>query len=253
MLIKTKNQQYGFDFYYDSNDDFVGKQIAAANYEPYESKLFLENLKPNSILFDVGANIGYYSLLASSKILDGEIISFEPYLPIFEVLNENIKLNNIRNVHTYNTAIANYKGSSKLFLASDNQGDHRLYHTPGRNHVDVPVISIDLFIAESQIVPTIIKIDTQGFDYYVLLGLENLLQSSGELIIFTEFWIYGNIQSGVDSIRYFDFLRYHFSDIRYIDESTNTSYEVDFDFIKNECLKYNNFNHVNLFCKKLSQ
>ncbi len=51
-------------FWYQWDDKFIGQRIALGKYEPYLAKLILEKIKPESVMVDVGANIGYYSLLA---------------------------------------------------------------------------------------------------------------------------------------------------------------------------------------------
>ena len=64
-LNKTKLEK--FDFWFRADDKYVGQRIALGKYEEYESMLMISQVNTNSVVVDVGANIGYYTLLLSRK------------------------------------------------------------------------------------------------------------------------------------------------------------------------------------------
>ena len=250
MLTLGHNNRFNFDFYYNNNYKYVGCQIAYDNYEPFESQLFIDSIRSDSVLLDVGANIGYYTILGSKIITTGDIYSFEPCRLNYQLLEMNILKNRIKRTHPYRMAISNKSGKAGLYLSEDNAGDHQLYFNPDRISEEVETISIDEFIEDHNVHPDIIKIDTQGFDYFVLLGMSNLISRKSTLTIFTEFWNHGNLAANVSPINYFGFLKHNFNSVHYIDELKETTYPVDYTFIEEECKKYEGKNHINLLCKK---
>ena len=93
-------------------------------YEKFSSDLFLNYIKEDSTVVDVGANYGYYSLLAATKNKSGVVYSFEPVKENFDVLNKNIKENDFLNVKTFNLAISDDSGEKNFNVteASDSSG-----------------------------------------------------------------------------------------------------------------------------------
>ena len=253
IIVEGRSQKYGFDFCWASDDHFVGEQIAQDTYESYESDLFLNCLSADSVLVDVGANIGYYTLLASKKIIDGKIYCFEPNGQNFHLLELNIVKNGIRNAVLSKSAISNERGTKRLYLSKSNWGDHQLYSSSNRATENVEVDSIDNLDKAFIINPTVVKIDTQGLDYLVLKGMEQTIAKSHHLTVFTEFWIHGNNSAGIDSLDYFNTLHSLFDTVHFIDEHQRATYPVSFEFVENECSKYEFMNHVNFLCVKGSQ
>lgn len=253
MIQSSKSVKYGFNIWWDSDDSFVGKVVAEDNYEPFESDLFLNFILPDSVVIDVGANIGYYSLLAAKKLdakRGGVLFAFEPEQRNFELLEKNIDLNRVETVVPMNQAIALENGSMDLFLSKTNKGDHQLYFSPERERQTVKTVSLDGFIHERSIHPTVLKVDTQGYDFLILKSAAKYIQSVEHLVLFTEFWDYGNRHADLNSKEYFDFLQDSFKEVLYIDEEKQKTYPVDFDFMLKVCEKYNNYGHGNLLCIK---
>ena len=70
------------------------------------------------MFLDIGANIGYFSLLAANHSPAVKIISFEPAKEIFQKLSENISINNIKNITTVNAAVGEINEEKDLFLST---------------------------------------------------------------------------------------------------------------------------------------
>ena len=122
-LVKTKLQN-GMDFWYRDDDKYIGERIALQKYEEYESILILKQVDKKSVVVDVGANIGYYTLLLA-KICK-KVYAFEPDFECFEILKKNIKENKLKNVILINKAVSSKKGEENFIVDKDNFGNSRL-------------------------------------------------------------------------------------------------------------------------------
>ncbi len=111
---------------------FINSQMDLSYYEksnPSNSliKEYLDKLKAGDNFIDVGANIGYYSLLASGKVgISGAVYSFEPSTREYKRLIDNIKLNNCSNVTPYNIALSDHSGETELHVSEGHTGLNKM-------------------------------------------------------------------------------------------------------------------------------
>ena len=144
-------------------------QMSLFDYDPIETDIVKSNVKKNDIVVDVGANIGYYTLLMA-KI--GAIVnSYEPALNNFKLLQKNVQQNNFsQNITLHNKAVSNFIGTSKLYLQKNNTGGHQLGFDPFQtdNSIEVPVTKINLDKIDFA------KIDVEGSELNVLKGMKVL-------------------------------------------------------------------------------
>jgi tRNA G37 N-methylase Trm5 len=106
-------------------------------YEEYETDLIKKEIDRGDVVLDLGANIGYYTLLFAKKVGDeGRVYAFEPDPTNFSLLKKNVEINGYRNVVLIQKAVSNKNGKLKLYLNEDNKGDHRFYnsHDGRKNH-----------------------------------------------------------------------------------------------------------------------
>jgi FkbM family methyltransferase len=161
-----------------------------AVYEPLETNLFRNALKPGMVFFDVGANMGYYSLLASKRVApNGSVHAFEPSPVQFNHLELNIGINRADNIVLNKCAVAESSGDRELFLSEGwNQGIHSLGKTSGQeSSCRVPCVSIDDYIAGKGIESVdAIKVDVEGAELFVFKGAERVLGSSPPGLILFE-------------------------------------------------------------------
>ena len=121
------------------------------------------------IVIDVGANIGYYTLLMAKS--DAYFHSYEPELNNFKLLEKNVFENNlISNVSLYNKAVSNFEGFSKLYLSNETTGEHKLNFDrfQNNNFIQVEVTKINLDKIDFA------KIDVEGEELHVLQGMKQL-------------------------------------------------------------------------------
>ena len=116
-------------------------EISLRPYEPIETEIVKTHVKKNNIVVDIGANIGYYTLLMALN--QAKVFSYEPEPKNFKLLQKNVNLNNFSsNVKLYNKAVSNYNGFSKLFLAKGAPGMHTLSNNRfDSNSIDVNFIN----------------------------------------------------------------------------------------------------------------
>ncbi len=176
--------------YVRAEDGGVAHQlIMYREYEMYESQLVREYLKPGMTVYNIGANLGYYTLLASEYVgANGSVYAFEPAPENFELLTRTVSENKLTNVELLPSAVGAAKGNATLSLSRTNSGDHQLRDVASRNHIVVDVASIDVFISEGHAAPDAIIMDVQCSELDVLRGASRLLASDSPLLLFTEFW-----------------------------------------------------------------
>lgn len=156
--------------------------------ENFETSLIQDKVKPGMTVIDIGANLGYYTLMFADSVgKTGRVYAFEPDPDNFQLLQKNIRLNGFKNVVCINQAVANKIGSAQLFLCQEHKGSHSLYD-PGeaRNKIKVAVTTLDKFVGR-KIKPNLVKLDTEGAEYLVFKGMDKMIKSSKKLQIICEF------------------------------------------------------------------
>jgi FkbM family methyltransferase len=173
----------------DSSEYIQGHLYAFDCFEPSTIHLIEKITEKGDNIFDIGANIGYLSLIfARATGNNGKVLSFEPEEKNFNDLVENITLNNWTNIEPIKLAISNNKSQLKLFKSKDNnKGSHSTIFNPDILDEDyelVETITIDEFIEIKSITKIdIIKIDVEGAEYEVLDGMNRILSEIKPIII----------------------------------------------------------------------
>ena len=160
-------------------------------WEPMVTKLFLDLLRPGMIVLDIGAAFGYYTLLSADKVGErGKVISFEPEPSNFEIIEKNIFLNGFqKRVMLINKAVADKEGTALLHYKKDYVcGAPSLVGSSQEKTIKVETITIDNFLHINNIKNIdIVKIDVEGYEPFVIKGMENTIQYTKRLIIILEF------------------------------------------------------------------
>jgi len=158
-------------------------------YEPFETQLFLKEVKKGQTVVDIGANIGYYTLLAARLVGPrGKVYAFEPDPANFALLKKNVETNGHSNVVLVNSAVSDKTQRAKLFLNPTNKGDHRLYDSKdGRPSVPVQTLRLDDFFRQLDKKVDLIKMDIQGSEAKAFDGMKGLLAKNKSVKLVTEF------------------------------------------------------------------
>lgn len=181
LVARLPEQQLRFKV---KTEDVVGRHIY--KYHVHEAALtaFLAktlSFEPGDVAIDIGANIGWYSMLLDRLSPDGvDIFSFEPDPLNFELLTENIRLNDARRVVATQKALASAEGVMQLYRHdSSNLGRHSLLQMQDGTGIDVQTTTLDRFWAERELgerVPRFIKIDIEGYELHALRGAGDVLE-----------------------------------------------------------------------------
>lgn len=152
------------------------------------AKLLKKFVKKETVVIDLGANIGYYTILSAELVgKTGHVYSFEPEPHNFSLLSKNIKTNNLTNVTLEQKGVADKNYQARLYL-SDSNTDHRIYKVENdRKSVEIQVIKLDDYFPDGIKKPCFIKSDIQGADIKAIEGMKKLLQNSRDLILFFEY------------------------------------------------------------------
>ena len=135
-------------------------------------------LKPGDVFVDVGANIGYFSVLAASVVgPTGAVFAFEPDPENYRLLKANVTLNDMADcVSPVQSALSDVSGDGRLYLSADNLGDHQLFvGDESRESVSVAMLRGCEYLAEKTSRIDLVKIDVQGSEHHALVGLMPLL------------------------------------------------------------------------------
>lgn len=156
------------------------------NYEdPEIVKTFCSWLKPDTVFYDLGGNVGFHALLANRFISTGKIFSFEPVPFIRAIFEQHIELNKKfiqhKNISILPFAISDHE-KEIVFSNDPNQRDGNTYIKSAENFVnadqriEVKCFSIDELLLQGYAAPDIIKIDVEGAELDVLKGAINTLK-----------------------------------------------------------------------------
>ena len=178
----------GFRMYLDEPDSL--RLSVTREFEPSETRFFRGHVQPGQVVVDVGANIGYFTLLFARQVgPTGHVYAFEPEPRNFELLERNIALNRLSNVTAFQRAAWHEPSALTLYLNEENRGDHRAYPSEeSRASVTIEAGPIDDCLAGLDRPIDIVKIDIQGAEYNAVRGMSGLLRKSPDVQVLTEFW-----------------------------------------------------------------
>jgi len=173
--------------------DSIGRVLAISGvWEPNVTAAFRDRLATKDVCVDVGAHIGYFTLLASKLVgPDGHVYAFEPSPSNYDALCANIALNGVTNVSAFQLAVG------------ETAREARLYEGPGTNTgratlrsslVDdqAPAVTVEVRPLTSNIAREdlsrirVVKIDVEGYELEVLRSLAPLVELGEPLAVFVE-------------------------------------------------------------------
>ena len=149
--------------------------------------------KQGDIVIDIGANIGRYTIISSKRVgTKGKVVAIEAHPGNFEILNRNIKLNQLTNIIPLNYAAYSKETKIKLYVPDEESG-YTIYHTlmerTGKKFVEVNANTLDYLLQLNEIRQeevNWIKIDVEGAEFEVLKGATNVLSKSKDIALLIE-------------------------------------------------------------------
>ena len=193
-------------------DQMIQRQLYFwGSYEAEYCAHWMRIARESHTIFDVGANVGLYALLAAKTNPSAKIHAFEPTPAVLELLRANIALNNLGNIKVNSTAVGKICGEAVLrqCRGSDgaNEGMNYIHKDCSESeHSDQPVkiVSIDEYCKTNGIERIdLMKMDIEGGEYDALLGAQTLLESQSIDCLFIEFmeWAANRSGSSTEDIR----------------------------------------------------
>ncbi|MGC5775195.1 FkbM family methyltransferase [Paenibacillus pabuli] len=163
--------------------DIIVYLLKAGTIEPDETAFIGRFLKPGDIVFDIGANAGWFSILFSQLVgSQGEVHAFEPLPDAVHSLMENMELNKCFNMYIHPFAVSKENGKGNIFIPANQlstQSSLSFDSIVGKGmKMPCDIISLDTFVKERRFTKIdFIKIDAEGFEIEVLKGSTTLLET----------------------------------------------------------------------------
>lgn len=197
-----------------ARDVLIRDLLFSGSFGPVHTGI-IERLPPGGVLIDVGANVGYFSIIGARAVgSTGTVHAFEPVDAIYEVLCRNVALNGLSNVEAHHLACFSSSGrmaveqdwdSGKSHLCLDNTADARF----------VSVTTLDEFADQKKLARVdFIKIDAEGSDFEVLKGSSRTIEKFRPKI-FIEVNHLSRFGGSISDVRrFFEDCRYEVTDVK---------------------------------------
>jgi FkbM family methyltransferase len=173
ITLRTR-ASFGARFHCRLNDSVQGVLFVFGVWEPNLASYLQRRIKKGDIFIDVGANIGYFSLLASTLVgAEGKVYSIEASPSIFKLLSEHIAINAAENVTALNIAAAAEQGVLNLYQGpAENLGSTSILQSQGMIlEATVPADKLSTIVGQDLLRAKVIKIDVEGAELPVLLDI----------------------------------------------------------------------------------
>ena len=195
-------QSYGHKMLVNANDTGMAPYLIMHGwYDKGQTDFFKHILKPGMVFIDIGANIGYFSLIAASIVGSaGKVVAFEPDDEHFDLLRRNIENNNYKNITPIKMAVSDTTGVVEFYRNPVNLCAHSLIESEGYSMVKVAATTLDDFFHDERI--DVIKIDVEGAEPIALRGMRGVIRNNKNLILVSEFFPEGLSRSGYKPEQY---------------------------------------------------
>jgi FkbM family methyltransferase len=165
-----------------------------ARFEPYTVAVLRAAVAPGDVVFDVGANIGYFATILSRWVgPTGRVLAFEPEARNLAMLRYNLVANHCENVVIHPCALADRPGRSTFSVDASTGATGRLGEgatagelavgTGAVEHVEIAVDTIDALTRREGVTPNVIKMDIEGSEIDALVGASETLDAHRPIVI----------------------------------------------------------------------
>ena len=184
-FIITKKEKH--KIFLDANDSL--HLSVHESFEDLESEIMRKNVREGDLVLDIGANIGYYSLLLAKLVGgNGKVYSFEPEPSNFALLKKNIEVNGYKNIIPIQKAVSESNRKIKFYLEKENFGAHKIHNSNKKmNSIEVDSVKLDSFFKNKKQKINFIKMDIEGAEGKAIQGMQNLIKTNKNLKIILEF------------------------------------------------------------------
>ena len=176
----------GNTLFIDSNDKLAVETYLKTEYEPGTTNFLKTILKKGMNVINIGANIGYFTLLAAREVgPDGKVFAFEPFPQTVELLKKNILVNGFENVTIESKAVSN-KTDFAILLTGGSSLHNFISKKkfPQLTEIKVPTITVDEFLKHKNINIDLIFIDAEGQEPLIFEGMKKTLENKNLKVVF---------------------------------------------------------------------
>ena len=171
--------------------DLFHRIISDGQYEPAMAELLRKHLVPTRDFVDVGANIGFYSVLAAKVLTTGRVLAFEPNPAAHRRLNDNLSRNHVADrVEVFQGLASDCEGEAELHLiegmeeySSMGQIIHRSVKDQAKTSTIAASTTVDQLVSRFELSPAVIKIDVEGAEQLVINGALETLRRFRPVVI----------------------------------------------------------------------
>jgi FkbM family methyltransferase len=153
--------------------------VRAGGFEERELDWLLPRLRKDDVVWDVGANVGIYSVLMARRV--ARVVAFEPVAATLEKLRRNLELNESSNVTVVSAALSDVSGEATMTTMVGGAGGNHLLRGGERGDVSVRVTTGDDYVADHG-VPDVIKVDIEGFEPHFVRGAIGVIRDHTPLL-----------------------------------------------------------------------
>jgi FkbM family methyltransferase len=189
---------FGHKMYANVTDDAIDLRglngVPLSNFTYGELGFWSNAMKRNQTVIDVGANIGYFTLLFARQVGPlGKVYAFEPGPISFSLLKVNILINGYQNCILENKAVSSKTETQTLYICPTGESDNRVsgveidFGPEKRTRMDIDSVSLDDYFSGKDQKIDFIKMDIQGGEYFALQGMQKLIRQNPMLNIALEF------------------------------------------------------------------
>ncbi|SDI27716.1 methyltransferase, FkbM family [Pseudomonas flavescens] len=189
--VTVSSARHGISMFVDAVDLHATPYalLGFGSYENDETAFLKSVFGEGEVFLDVGANLGWYSLVLGRQCPQGRIFAFEPIPSTVAVLERNIRLNRLTNVEPVAMGLFDRQDELGFFFAEDVSGATSL-KMAGQDRGRAPVrevrcrtTTLDAFCASRALQPSLIKIDVEGAELMVVQGGERTLQATPIILV----------------------------------------------------------------------
>ncbi len=179
-----------FKIYIRQNDFFIGAVIAnTKTYEPYVTDEIRRLLKPSMVFIDIGANIGYFAMMAASMVgPTGKVYAFEPNPDNCQMIERSIEANGFENIHLFQNAVAEAKQSFNLDVGGTNSNGRIIDFSPEAIPGQAEPILVEAVVLDEALTNLervdVIKLDIEGAEPRAWQGMQQIVKKFRPILVF---------------------------------------------------------------------
>jgi len=158
-----------------------------SGYDPIKKDIFKHTIKKNDVVVDLGAHIGYYTMLAARLVgKNGKVYAFEPYKNNFDLLKKNKETNKYDNIILENKAVIDETKTGEIYTWHESRY-HSLYAKKDKFYQKIQVVSLDDYFKNYSGKIDVIKINIMGSECLAIKGMIEVLKKNKDVKIFMYF------------------------------------------------------------------